>query len=59
MPPGIIGPRGRRAQANVAHGQRRTNEDKRRAVLKLTGVPGWGWADKSDNELGVSIRAPA
>lgn len=33
--------------ANAAHGQRRTNEDKRRAVLKLLDDPEWKrWSDR-------------
>ena len=33
--------------ANVAHGQRRTNEDKRRAVLRLLEDEEWGgWSDR-------------
>lgn len=33
--------------ANAAHGMRRTNEDKRRAVLTLLNDPEWcGWADR-------------
>lgn len=33
--------------ANSSHGQRRTNEDKRRAVLRLLNDPEWsGWSDR-------------
>lgn len=35
------------AGANAAHGMRRTNEDKRRAVLTLLNDPEWaGWSDR-------------
>ncbi len=42
--------------ANGTHGQRRTNDDKRRAVLKLLNDPEWsGWSDREvARQCGVS-----
>ena len=52
--------------ANAAHGLRRTNEDKRRAVMKLLNDPVWaGWASREiarrcavDDKTVLALRPP-